>query len=168
MTISELRHTIGLSQRQFAERFGIPVGTLRNWEQRIATPPEYVFQMIYTSIRRDKMINLETIKFVKMLDELAELAENGIEPFENATHDSFRSKIYYDPCEINGEDGFPIVLDACIDDHIHHDIVSYYGGRSREYAIRVRSDVEGSLYIQVTLLMSEEIIIIENGEWYFA
>ena len=168
MTISELRYRTGLSQRQFAERFGIPVGTLRNWEQGIATPPEYVFQMISISIRRDKMINLETIKFVKMLDELAELAKNGIEPFENATHESFRSKIYYDPCEINEIEGFPIVLDACIDDRIHHDIVSYYGGRSREYAVRVRTDADGSLYIQVTLLVSEEIIIIENGEWYFA
>ena len=114
------------------------------------------------------MINLETIKFLKMLDEVAALAENGIEPFENATHDSFRSKIYYDPCEIDGEDGFPIVLDACIDDRSHHDIISYYGGRSREYTIRVRFDEEESMYIQVTLLMSEEIIIIENGEWYFA
>ena len=84
MKISDLRNITQMTQRQFAEYFGIPVGTLRNWEQGIANPPEYVFQMIITSIRRDKMINVETIKFVQMLDELAVLSKNGILPFENA------------------------------------------------------------------------------------
>ena len=85
-----------MSQRQFAEHFGIPVGTLRNWEQGIASPPDYVFQMIITIIRRDKMINLETIKFVRMLEEFAELSKNGIEPFENATEGTCCDKIFYD------------------------------------------------------------------------
>ena len=65
MKINDLRNITQMTQRQFAEYFGIPVGTLRNWEQGIANPPEYVFQMIITSIRRDKMINVETINFFK-------------------------------------------------------------------------------------------------------
>jgi putative transcriptional regulator len=28
-----VRWTVGLSQEEFAERFGIPIGTLRDWEQ---------------------------------------------------------------------------------------------------------------------------------------
>ena len=72
MDIKEIRQITRLSQREFSLFFGIPIGTLRNWEQGIAKPPEYVFNMIFASLRRDKMINVETIKFIRMLDELAE------------------------------------------------------------------------------------------------
>ena len=169
MKISELRNITRLSQRQFAQRFGIPVGTLRNWEQGIATPPEYVLQMIYTAMRRDKMINLETIKFVKMLDELALLSANGIDAFENANIETFNTKIFYDESSFT-EDGYPVVLDACIVDDpkcYHHDIYSYYDDDSLEYKIRVVID-EVSACVNVTLLISEDIVVIENGKWYFA
>ncbi|MBO5434380.1 hypothetical protein J6A31_00965 [bacterium] len=36
-----------LSQEDFAERFGVNVATLRNWEQRISQPPQYFMQLIY-------------------------------------------------------------------------------------------------------------------------
>jgi putative transcriptional regulator len=36
--VRELRRQMGLSQAQFATRFGLPPGTLRNWEQGRATP----------------------------------------------------------------------------------------------------------------------------------
>lgn len=170
MKVSDLRRATNMSQREFAEHFGIPVGTLRNWEQGIASPPDYVFQMIFTSMRRDKMINLETIKFVKMLDELAALSQNGIEPFKNATEESFRQKVFYDVEALEEKGGYKIVLDACIVDDpqcYHHDIISYYGEHNLEYNIRVIID-EDSAYIEVSLLVSEEIIVIENGKWYFA
>jgi putative transcriptional regulator len=32
------RFKLGLSQEQFAERFGIPIGTLRDWEQHRSKP----------------------------------------------------------------------------------------------------------------------------------
>lgn len=116
------------------------------------------------------MINLETIKFVKMLDELATLSQNGIEPFENATEESFRQKVFYDVGELEEKGGYKIVLDACIVDDpqcYHHDIISYYDDHNLEYKIRVIID-EDSAYIEVRLLVSEEIIVIENGKWYFA
>ena len=171
MEISELRAITGLSQREFAAYFGIPVGTLRNWEQGIATPPSYVFQMIFASMRRDKMINIETIKFRKMLDELAELSANGIEPFENATYESFHSKIFYDSKKLD-EEGYKVVLQACLTLD-HHDIISYYDADSFEYNVRVKIDEESfpdeSIpYVEVKLLISEDIIIIEDGKWYFA
>ena len=74
MTIQEIRKLTHMTQRQFSTFFGIPLGTLRNWEQGIAKPPEYVFHMIATTIRRDKMINIETVKFIHMLDRLAALS----------------------------------------------------------------------------------------------
>lgn len=169
MKINDLRNITKMSQRQFAEYFGIPVGTLRNWEQGIANPPEYVFQMIITSIRRDKMINVETIKFVQMLDELAVLSKNGILPFENAKEGELHKKVYYDSRIEDEQGNYKVVLDACVVDDpqcYHHDIISYYD--SLEYNVRVVIDKESEPYISVKLLISEEIIVIENGTWYFA
>ncbi len=34
----QIRIELGLSQQEFAERFGIPVGTLRDWEQHRSEP----------------------------------------------------------------------------------------------------------------------------------
>ena len=169
MKINDLRNITQMTQRQFAEYFGIPVGTLRNWEQGIANPPEYVFQMIITSIRRDKMINVETIKFVQMLDELAVLSKNGILPFENVKEGELHEKVYYDS-RIKDELGnYKVVLDACVVDDpqcYHHDIISYYD--SLEYNVRVVIDKESEPYISIKLLISKDIIVIENGTWYFA
>ena len=33
-----IRRALGLTQEEFATRFGIPVGTLRDWEQGVAEP----------------------------------------------------------------------------------------------------------------------------------
>ena len=159
-----------MSQRQFAEHFGIPVGTLRNWEQGIAKPPEYVFQMIFTSMRRDKMINVETIKFIRMLEELAELTLNGIAPFEEATKETHGEKVFYDTKNVDEKGGYRIVLDACIIEDPechHHDIISYYDSDNLEYTARVMFDEEEKPYIAVELLIGEDTIVIENGMWYF-
>ena len=178
MKISEIRNLTQMSQRQFAEYFGIPVGTLRNWEQGISNPPEYVFQMIVTSIRRDKMINLETMKFMKMLDELAQFTKKGIAPFREATEETYHTQIFYDERRLEGERGYRVVADACIFDDpdcYHHDIISYYDSDSLEYRIRVKfdediddDDDDQFVYVEVELAISEDIIVIENGRWYFA
>lgn len=44
--IKELRDTTGLTQQAFAERYGIPLSTLRKWEQGEATPAPYVTALI--------------------------------------------------------------------------------------------------------------------------
>lgn len=36
--VSQVRHRMGLSQSQFATKFGFPPATLRNWEQGRARP----------------------------------------------------------------------------------------------------------------------------------
>ena len=38
--VKRLRWELGLSQAEFAERFHIPVGTLRDWEQRRSEPDQ--------------------------------------------------------------------------------------------------------------------------------
>lgn len=40
-TIRMARTQLGLSQAEFAERFRVPLGTLRDWEQARVMPPEF-------------------------------------------------------------------------------------------------------------------------------
>jgi putative transcriptional regulator len=35
-----LRHRLGLTQKGFAKRYGIPLNTLRQWEQQVAEPDQ--------------------------------------------------------------------------------------------------------------------------------
>lgn len=44
--IKELRESTGLSQKAFAAMYGIPVSTLRKWEQQEASPAPYVVQLL--------------------------------------------------------------------------------------------------------------------------
>lgn len=39
--IRRTRTALGLSQTEFASRFRVPVGTLRDWEQARATAPDF-------------------------------------------------------------------------------------------------------------------------------
>lgn len=39
--IRKTRTALGLSQAEFASRFRVPVGTLRDWEQARSTPPDF-------------------------------------------------------------------------------------------------------------------------------
>lgn len=53
MNIKELRQLTGLSQKQFADKYHINVGTLHNWEQGIAKTPShflYVLTRLITEV----------------------------------------------------------------------------------------------------------------------
>lgn len=45
-TVSDMRKTTGMSQREFAELFGIPVRTLQQWEQGKSAPSPYLITMM--------------------------------------------------------------------------------------------------------------------------
>jgi putative transcriptional regulator len=45
-TIRKIRSKLGLTQVEFAERFCVPVGTLRDWEQARVTPPDFAVAYI--------------------------------------------------------------------------------------------------------------------------
>ena len=51
-SIVEMRAACGLSQSQFAKRFGVPVRTLQQWEQGRSKPPSYVLGMMEELLRR--------------------------------------------------------------------------------------------------------------------
>ena len=44
--IRTTRTALGLSQTEFATRFRVPVGTLRDWEQARATPPDFAIAYV--------------------------------------------------------------------------------------------------------------------------
>ena len=44
--IRELREKTGLTQKAFSELYGIPVSTLRKWEQGESSPPDYVIRLL--------------------------------------------------------------------------------------------------------------------------
>lgn len=49
-SIKELRDFTGMSQKEFALRYQIPVSTLRKWEQGDATPAKYFISLLAGSI----------------------------------------------------------------------------------------------------------------------
>ena len=174
MELKELRQILGMSQRQFASVTGIPLGTLRNWEQGLSEPPEYVYKMVINAIRRDMMINVETVKFVKMLEELAELMEGGIAEFAEATETNRHEKLFYDASTRDEKGRCRIVLDSCVVDDPecrHHDVVSYYedyiNGKYTVRAVLEGEDADAP-YLEVRVDQNEELIIVEPGHWYFS
>ncbi len=50
--IRVIRRALGLTQEEFARRFHIPLGTLRDWEQGVATPDQSA-RAYLTVIARD-------------------------------------------------------------------------------------------------------------------
>ncbi|MDX3972888.1 helix-turn-helix domain-containing protein [Shinella sp.] len=44
--IRRTRTGLGLSQTEFADRFRVPVGTLRDWEQARATAPDFAIAYV--------------------------------------------------------------------------------------------------------------------------
>lgn len=45
-TIRTTRTRLGLTQAEFASRFHVPVGTLRDWEQARVTPPDFALAYV--------------------------------------------------------------------------------------------------------------------------
>jgi putative transcriptional regulator len=44
--VRKTRAGLGLSQAEFASRFRVPVGTLRDWEQARVTPPDFAIAYV--------------------------------------------------------------------------------------------------------------------------
>ena len=48
--VKEIREATGMSQSVFAETYGIPVSTLRNWEQGSNSPAPYVINLLVRAL----------------------------------------------------------------------------------------------------------------------
>lgn len=113
-------------------------------------------------------INIQTVKFLKMLEELAELTNDEFTEFESLTQEQIEWEcgIIYDKNNTNENGSYKVVLDLLITEE-HHDIISYFDSYCDcdEYTVGVMEDEDG-MYIQVDI--GEESIIVEKGVWYFA
>ena len=168
-TIKELREALQMSQKTFASYFGIPVGTLRNWEQGVSNPPEYVKSMMVMSIRRNHMINIETVAFMDLVDDLQKKAKGGFDEFSNATSENFDSKLFYDLRVPAGENTYRVVQDVCLVDepeYYHHDAISHYGDHDDEFDIYIEladsSKALGTLVIDMKY-SEYQILIYDDG-----
>lgn len=54
--IRAARAQLGLSQSEFARRFHVPLGTLRDWEQARATAPDFAIAYIRVIMRDPDMV----------------------------------------------------------------------------------------------------------------
>jgi len=45
-TFKELRHKMGLTQKQISDIYQIPYSTIQKWEHGVNNPPEYVLSMM--------------------------------------------------------------------------------------------------------------------------
>lgn len=56
MTIKELRKAAGMTQKAFAEYFGIPRRTVEDWEADKRTPPPYLLDLMMYKLKNEKII----------------------------------------------------------------------------------------------------------------
>lgn len=54
--IRTTRTGLGLSQAEFAKRFRVPLGTLRDWEQARATAPDFAVAYVRVILRDPEMV----------------------------------------------------------------------------------------------------------------
>ena len=73
MNIKEMREITKQTQKEFADSFGIPVGTLRRWEYGESTPAPYVLKMIAEKlpIHQDSMQKIESSNGIYYYDKSA-------------------------------------------------------------------------------------------------
>jgi len=53
--IQTIRENLGLTQTEFSNKLNIPVKSIRNWEQNIRVPSDYIVEMIVDFILRKKL-----------------------------------------------------------------------------------------------------------------
>lgn len=170
--ISYYRSELGMTQKEFAHEFSIPIGTVRNWEQGISSPPSYVFNMLERIIWRDSMINTETLKLMVIIKELADKTKNGYQAFKpnlvkgKDVNDS--EKIIYDMSTMV-DGSAKIVLDMAFDvDCI--DVVSYYDNllSSEQAEIRYRNEDDYEwVEVKVKDGRKDFFITIDDGSYYY-
>lgn len=59
LTCAEIRKMSGLSQRNFADCYGIPYSSIVNWERGTRNAPEYLMLMLERIVREDTGESLE-------------------------------------------------------------------------------------------------------------
>ena len=89
-SIKQLRSLSGLTQKEFANMFHIPLRTIQKWETGASTPPSYLLELIEYKLNKEMIVapmedmlvrdmnkvNLKTIVFIDFLNRLADYTDN--------------------------------------------------------------------------------------------
>ena len=59
MTFKELREASGMTQREYAEYFGIPLRTIENWSGSVNKCPEYLLDLMHYKLKTEGIIKAE-------------------------------------------------------------------------------------------------------------
>lgn len=57
MTIKELRTKASMTQKMFAEYFGIPKRTIENWESNVNKCPDYLLSLMLYKLKNEGLIS---------------------------------------------------------------------------------------------------------------
>ena len=83
--IKELRDSTGMTQKEFASRYGIPISTLRKWEQGESSPAPYVAALLArtlpdteSSLKRIKTRGGKTYYYKPVKKEVSDVKGNRI------------------------------------------------------------------------------------------
>lgn len=60
MNFKELRKATGMSQRKFAEYFGIPRRTVEDWERGITKCNPYLLDLMHYKLEKENLLKAET------------------------------------------------------------------------------------------------------------
>ncbi len=73
MTIKEIRALTGLIQKEFSQKYKIPLHTLTNWEQGIRKCPQYLIDLLEFKVKEDlKMANISPEEFYQKMLKIKE------------------------------------------------------------------------------------------------
>lgn len=82
--IKELREIVGMSQRAFSDYLNIPVTNIQQWEQGVATPPDYVVSLITQVMKSDGLLdntlNPHQVNLLRQTEKTLELENLHISP----------------------------------------------------------------------------------------
>lgn len=112
------------------------------------------------------MLNIDTIKFIGLLNKLASMSIDGFHPFSKVATER-PAGILYDDTQ-SDKRGYPLIADICVDEY-HHDIISTYTKEFFDlYKINIGViEEDGQHWIEVTSELDKSLcIVIDNGEWY--
>lgn len=56
MNIKTLRSESGMTQKSFAEYFGVSIKTVQSWEQGFRECPEYLLNLMVYKLKNEKLI----------------------------------------------------------------------------------------------------------------
>ena len=73
--IKELRESVGMTRKEFAEYTGIPIRTLEDWEAERRIPPAYVprllaYKLKYEKILQKNSLQSRNVNFIEDIDGL--------------------------------------------------------------------------------------------------